>query len=126
MHCGPSPFYACAACAYNSLCVAADRGWTVDKRDLTVPLTLYRQRALSAYLTDLERTPPRPLTEERQCCGRTVIQFAKKERVRKRIYLTRDMARADIVDYIEVFYNRTRRHSHLGGVSPEAFEKASP
>lgn len=29
-------------------------------------------------------------------------------------------------DYIEMFYNRTRRHSHLGGVSPEAFEKASP
>ena len=50
----------------------------------------------------------------------------KKERVRKRIYKTRDMARADISDYIEVFYNRTRRHSHLGGVSPEAFEKASP
>ncbi|WP_205712956.1 MULTISPECIES: IS3-like element ISEc24 family transposase [unclassified Escherichia] len=50
----------------------------------------------------------------------------KKERIRKRIYKTRDMARADIFDYIEVFYNRTRRHSHLGGVSPEAFEKASP
>ncbi|ENW5050876.1 IS3 family transposase [Salmonella enterica] len=50
----------------------------------------------------------------------------KKERIRKRIYKTRDIARADIFDYIEVFYNRTRRHSHLGGVSPEAFEKASP
>ncbi|WP_220386295.1 IS3-like element ISEc15 family transposase [Klebsiella pneumoniae] len=49
----------------------------------------------------------------------------KKERIRKRIYKTRDMARADIFDYIEVFYNRNRRHSHLGGVSPEAFEKAS-
>lgn len=36
------------------------------------------------------------------------------------------MARADISDFIEVFYNRTRRHSHLGGVSPETFEKASP
>ena len=49
----------------------------------------------------------------------------KKERIRKRIYKTRDLARADIFDYIEVFYNRTRRHSHLGGVSPEAFEQAS-
>ncbi|MFA1068203.1 IS3-like element ISEc15 family transposase [Klebsiella pneumoniae] len=49
----------------------------------------------------------------------------KKERIRKRVYKTRDMARADIFDYIEVFYNRARRHSHLGGVSPEAFEKAS-
>jgi putative transposase len=49
----------------------------------------------------------------------------KKERIRKRIYKTRDLARADVFDYIEVFYNRTRRHSHLGGVSPEAFERAS-
>lgn len=49
----------------------------------------------------------------------------KKERVKKRIYKTRDLARADVFDYIESFYNRTRRHSHLGGVSPEAFEHAS-
>ena len=49
----------------------------------------------------------------------------KKERVRKRVYKTRELARADIFDYIEFFYNRTRRHSHLGGVSPEAFEQAS-
>jgi len=49
----------------------------------------------------------------------------KKERIKKRIYKTRDLARADVFDYIESFYNRTRRHSHLGGVSPEAFENAS-
>jgi len=35
------------------------------------------------------------------------------------------LARADVFDYIEVFYNRTRRHSHLDGVSPVAFERAS-
>ena len=49
----------------------------------------------------------------------------KKERIKKRIYKTRELARADVFDYIEVFYNRTRRHSHIGGVSPEAFEAAS-
>jgi len=49
----------------------------------------------------------------------------KKERIKRRIYKTRDLARADVFDYIESFYNRTRRHSHLGGVSPEAFERAS-
>ncbi|WP_232512090.1 IS3 family transposase [Pseudomonas protegens] len=49
----------------------------------------------------------------------------KKERIRKRIYKSRDMARADVFDYIEAFYNRTRRHSYLGGVSPDAFESAS-
>ena len=41
------------------------------------------------------------------------------------VYRTRDLAKADIFEYIEMFYNRTRRHSHLGGVSPEAFEAAS-
>ena len=49
----------------------------------------------------------------------------KKERIRKQVYRTRELAKADIFEYIEMFYNRTRRHSHLGGVSPEAFEIAS-
>ncbi len=49
----------------------------------------------------------------------------KKELIKKRIYRNRDPANADIADYIEVFYNRTRRHSHLPGVSPEVFEAAS-
>ena len=49
----------------------------------------------------------------------------KKERIRKTVYRTRDLTKADIFEYIEMFYNRTRRHSHLGGVSPEVFETAS-
>ena len=49
----------------------------------------------------------------------------KKERIKKRIYKTRAIATAEIYEYIEMFYNRTRRHSHLSGVSPEAFEAAS-
>jgi putative transposase len=47
----------------------------------------------------------------------------KKERIRKRIYKTRDMARADVFDYIEVFYNSQRHHSHADGLSPKEFEK---
>ena len=50
----------------------------------------------------------------------------KKERIKKHIYKTRDLARADIFDYIEMFYNPTRRRqSHLGGQSPDAFEAAA-
>ena len=49
----------------------------------------------------------------------------KKERIKKRIYKTREIAYDEIYDYIEMFYNRTRRHSHLSGVSPEAFEAVS-
>ncbi|MFZ6676245.1 IS3 family transposase, partial [Undibacterium sp. Xuan67W] len=47
----------------------------------------------------------------------------KKERVRRKIYATREEARSDIFDYIEVFYNRKRRHSHLNQMSPLAFEQ---
>jgi len=46
----------------------------------------------------------------------------KKERVHRKIYATRDDARADIFDYIEGFYNSRRRHSTLGQVSPMEFE----
>jgi putative transposase len=53
------------------------------------------------------------------------FSILKKERIRNRVYKTRDIARSDMFDYIEAFYNRTRRHSHLGGVGPEAFERAS-
>jgi len=46
----------------------------------------------------------------------------KKERIKKRIYPRRDVATSDIADYIDGFYNPIRRHTHLGGVSPDEFE----
>ena len=48
----------------------------------------------------------------------------KKELIKKHIYKSRDLATAAIADYIEKFYFRSRRHSHLGGVSPEQSEAA--
>ncbi len=48
----------------------------------------------------------------------------KKERIKKRIYRNRELAVNEIAEYIDSFYNPTRRHSHLGGVSPEQFEAA--
>ncbi len=48
----------------------------------------------------------------------------KKERIKKRIYANREAAASDVSDYIEGFYNPVRRHSHLGGVSPDEFEAA--
>jgi putative transposase len=48
----------------------------------------------------------------------------KKERIKKQIYKNRELALQDVADYIDRFYNTTRRHSHLGGVSPEQFEAA--
>lgn len=48
----------------------------------------------------------------------------KTERTARKVYRTREQARADVFDYIERFYNPTRRHSTLGYVSPVEFEKA--
>ena len=42
----------------------------------------------------------------------------KNERVHGQHYDMRDHAKADLFDYIEAFYNRSRRHSTLGGKSP--------
>ena len=46
----------------------------------------------------------------------------KKERIKKQIYRDRATALADVAAYIDGFYNSVRRHSHLGGLSPEQFE----
>ena len=47
----------------------------------------------------------------------------KTERTARKVYRTRDEARADVFDYIERFYNPQRRHSTLGYLSPIAFEE---
>ncbi|TRW95638.1 IS3 family transposase [Paracoccus sp. M683] len=46
----------------------------------------------------------------------------KIERTNRKVYRTRDEARADVFDYIELFYNPRRRHSKLGYISPMEFE----
>jgi len=47
----------------------------------------------------------------------------KKELVRKHVFLTREIAASKIFEYIEMFYNSKRRHSYLGYISPNEFEK---
>jgi len=49
----------------------------------------------------------------------------KKELVHHENYQTRAEARASIFEYIEVFYNRVRRHSALGYLSPVEYEQAA-
>ena len=47
----------------------------------------------------------------------------KTERTARKDYRTRNEAKADVFDYIERFYNPTRRHSTIGYVSPVEFER---
>lgn len=47
----------------------------------------------------------------------------KRERVRRRTYLTKEAARADVFDYIEMFYNPVRKHVRSEMLSPVEFER---
>jgi putative transposase len=62
------------------------------------------------------------------CWDNAVVEsfFAslKVERLHERRYTTREEAEADIADYLERFYNRQRRHSTLGSLSPAMYELA--
>lgn len=48
----------------------------------------------------------------------------KKEEVHREEYVTHEQAKASLFYYIEVFYNRRRRHSALGYISPHDYEQS--
>ena len=47
----------------------------------------------------------------------------KKRVTKKKIYATREDAKRGIFNFIEMFYNPVKRHSHIGSVSPARFEE---
>jgi transposase InsO family protein len=51
------------------------------------------------------------------------FQLLKRERIRRKVYLTRDEAREDVFDYVEMFYNRKRKHGHTNMLPPAEFER---
>ncbi len=51
------------------------------------------------------------------------FQLLKRERIKRRIYKSREEGRQDIFNYIEMFYNPVRRHGYSGDVSPAEFER---
>ena len=63
-----------------------------------------------------------------QCWDNAVVESTfgslKRELVHHETYATREEATASVFEYIEVFYNRVRRHSTLGYVSPVEYERA--
>ncbi len=51
------------------------------------------------------------------------FNLLKRERIRRRVYRSRDEARQDVFDYIEMFYNPKCKHVRNGMLSPVEFEK---
>ena len=62
-----------------------------------------------------------------QCWDNAVVESTfgslKRELVHHETYTTREEARASVFEYVEVFYNRIRRHSTLGYVAPAEYER---
>ena len=51
------------------------------------------------------------------------FNLLKRERIRRKVYRSRDEARQDVFDYIEMFYNPKRKHVRNGMLSPVEFER---
>jgi len=56
----------------------------------------------------------------RKRCGESskVAALTERQRIRRQTFLTHDAARADVFNYIEMFYNPKRRHSTTAGHRP--------
>ena len=51
------------------------------------------------------------------------FHLLKSERIRRKTYATREDARQDVFDYIELFYNPKRKHGKNGMLSPVDYER---
>jgi transposase InsO family protein len=67
------------------------------------------------------------MSRKADCWDNAVVESffgtLKTDLLYRRSWPSTKMARNAVVEYIEVFYNRQRRHSHLGYISPAEFER---
>jgi putative transposase len=123
-------------------------GWALDTQPTAaLPLTAWQQAvasrcpgpglvhhsdrgtqyACTAYQTVLQRYQVvTSMSRRGDCWDNAVVEsfFAslKIERLHERTYTTLEELRVEVADYIERFYNRQRRHSTLGYLSPAIYE----
>lgn len=86
----------------------------------------YASHDYQAVLKEYDMTPS--MSRKGNCWDNAPMESffnsLKNERTHHQRYATREEARRDTFEYIEVFYNRSRRHSALGYQSPAAFHAA--
>lgn len=135
--------------AVMDLCSRRIVGWTTSDRMKRTLVTEALRKALAERLPDaglishsdqgsqygsieyrrlLKRNKHRPSmgrkgTPADNAVAESFFSSLKRERTSWKRYETREEARKDLFDYIEVFYNRRRRHSHVGRISPAEFER---
>ena len=85
----------------------------------------YRSRECQKLLKTLNMEPS--MSRRGNCWDNAVAESffsnLKKEKIRRKVYKTRDHARADVFNYIEMFYNPRRRHTHNNRVPPTVYEQ---
>ena len=87
------------------------------------------QYGSSDYLAFMKEHDLVPSMSRRGNChdnavAESLFAILKKRVTRKKIFSTRDEAKTEIFNFIEMFYNPKKRHSHTGGVSPAKFEES--
>ena len=80
------------------------------------------------YLAFMKANNLKPSMSRRGNCHDNAVAesfFAtfKKRVTQRKVYSTRDDAKTEIFNFIEMFYNPVKRHSHTGGISPVRFEE---
>lgn len=120
------------AATMTSRLVADALDMAVRQRGVTAGLVAHSDRG-SQYASDHYQAELRrhgmvcSMSGVGQCWDNAVVESTfgslKRELVHDESYATRGEARASVFEYIEVFYNRVRRHSTLGYVSPVEYER---
>ena len=100
--------------------------WSVERHLARRPFLAARgkiKRAIRSWFDDAGFTEVECPALQVSPGNEAHLHAFKTERIGKKVYRTRDAARADVFDYIERFYNPVRRHSTIGYVSPVEFER---
>jgi putative transposase len=99
------------------------------KQEVLVHSDQGSQYASHDYINFMRDNNLKPSMSRRGNCHDNAVAesfFAtfKKRVTKRKVYSTREEAKTEIFNFIEMFYNPIKRHSHTGGVSPAKFEEA--
>lgn len=85
----------------------------------------FTSREWAAFLREhhLEHSMSRRGNCHDNAVAESFFQLLKREKIRRHKYKTRDQARRDVFEYIELFYNPKRKHTNNGMLSPVDFEE---
>ena len=87
--------------------------------------TQYTSREWAAFLREhkIKHSMSRRGNCHDNAVAESFFQLLKREKIRRQKYRSREDARLDVFEYIELFYNPKRKHTNNGMLSPVDFEQ---